>query len=346
MKLPSSETPSPLKTNDWKELFDVVICSAQKPSFFSSKIPFRKWNVKSNRPLPSPVTSIQSTDILVHGSVDALKKFDFWKDAEILYVGDNLGADLIQAKKMHGWHTALIINELDREIEIQSSVLFHELHFLRSTLRNVLTEIQLAMFSSREIKNTFMYPMSSFASNNDDNEEKNRIPIDLQAQSLITSETIVNNNTGAAAAPTQATSQTTAENQQKISEFAQHISHFSAVSYEENSELLTFLENELQSINTELSLLFNPQFGSMFRTDGHTSLYAYEIRRYADIYMSEVSHFLHYSPSHRFYPPHALHMVRICCPLYIAVSSLNDHFFLLGARSGVSLGVVFSLSIV
>jgi HAD superfamily 5'-nucleotidase-like hydrolase len=315
MGLPSDQVPSPLKTNDWKELFDIVICSAQKPDFFASKKPFRAWNIQYNRPLPTPVHELKPSEIYVQGSAHAIQNSSaFWKNAEVLYVGDNLGADLIEAKKRHGWHTGLIINELDREIEIQSSLLFSELHFLRSTLRNVMTDIQLAMFSTREIKNTITYPVEGPAVQ----EEKKKaeeiatgektLPMTSDGEPSLQEE-LMKDLSQELPPEQQRQQQQQQQQQQKIAEYAQHISHFSNVSYEENHELLSLLENELQSINTELSLLFNPQFGSMFRTDGHPSLYAYHIRRYADIYMSEVSHFLHYSPSHRFYPPHALHMV-------------------------------------
>lgn len=290
MGLPLTEVPSPLKSNDWKELFDIIICSSDKPNFFKSKKPFRRWNTEQDFAMATPVQELKQGEVYVGGSVHALNRYGgkLWNNVnDVLYVGDNLGADLVEAKKIHGWQTGLIINELDREIEIQSKTLFQELHFLRSNLRSMLTEIQFAMFSSREITNTFLYSGSSF---HDDNKisSQNRTPIsqdDLAKRQINYVE------------------------EQKIDEVANHISHFSNVSFEENNELIRILEDELQSINTELSLQFNQQFGSMFRTDGHPSLYAYAIRKYADLYMSEVGHFLLYSPSHRFYPPHALHMV-------------------------------------
>lgn len=74
-------------------------------------------------------------------------------------------------------------------------------------------------------------------------------------------------------------------------------------------ELLRSTELELYAINTHLSKLFNANFGSMFRTDGQPTLFAFTMLRYVDLYMSDVSHLLSYDPSHRFYPHHAMHMV-------------------------------------
>jgi hypothetical protein len=195
--------------------------------------------METDRPSPTPVGDLVKGQVYVHGSVKALHRAKKWLGQSVLYIGDNLRADLVDARRFHGWHTGGIINELDREIEIQGSHIFNELHFIRSSIRHLFNDVQIAMASTgvEDITNRF--------STN---------PAD--------------------------------------------------------EELLIALEQELQKVNADLSSLFNPQFGSMFRTDGHASLFAFSVRRYADIYMSNVCHLLNYSPEHRFYPAHALHMVK------------------------------------
>lgn len=74
-------------------------------------------------------------------------------------------------------------------------------------------------------------------------------------------------------------------------------------------DLLRSTELVLYDINTHLSKLFNANFGSMFRTDGQPTLFAFTMLRYVDLYMSDVSHLLSYDTSHRFYPHHAMNMV-------------------------------------
>lgn len=225
-----------IRDTDWRDLFDVVMVNAQKPDFFNSKKPFRLWNTESDQLSFSPVGSTLSPrTILAQGSAQALMHITGWEQKTILFVGDNLRADLVEARRWHGWHTACVINELDRELEVQASPLFWELHFLRSTLRHFLTDLQLTM------------------------------------------------------------TRTKGDDCVKFFDF-------------DEAEIILELETELRHINSELSCLFNPQFGSIFRTDGHTSLYAFAVRRYADIYMSDVCNLLHYSTDHRFYPAHAMHM--------------------------------------
>lgn len=73
--------------------------------------------------------------------------------------------------------------------------------------------------------------------------------------------------------------------------------------------MILHLENELQLINSEISSLFNENFGSIFRTDGHPSIYAFAIRRYCDLYMTQITDLLNYKMHHRFYPQQGIHMV-------------------------------------
>jgi hypothetical protein len=79
---------------------------------------------------------------------------------------------------------------------------------------------------------------------------------------------------------------------------------------EAEAMLLRDLQTELKGINAELSACFNPQFGGIFRTDTHPSLFSVAVRKYADIYMTDLGSLLNYSPNHKFYPTHAVHMVR------------------------------------
>ena len=62
-----------------------------------------------------------------------------------MYLGDNMRADLVEARRWHGWHTGCIIGELDDEIEIQRSLPCKEKHFLRSTLRSLIYDLQAEM---------------------------------------------------------------------------------------------------------------------------------------------------------------------------------------------------------
>lgn len=48
--------------------------------------------------------------------------------------------------------------------------------------------------------------------------------------------------------------------------------------------------------------LFSKNFGSVFRAEGEPTLFAFSLRRWADIYTSRLENLRFYSPTHRFYP--------------------------------------------
>ena len=80
----------PKHSDRWKDLFDVVVCSANKPTFFSSKKPFRQWSEVSNTAHTTLVTSLDKGKVYINGSVHAVKKFKGWYGNQVLYVGDNM----------------------------------------------------------------------------------------------------------------------------------------------------------------------------------------------------------------------------------------------------------------
>lgn len=256
----------------------MVICSAQKPDWFKTKKPFRLWNIADNRPSITPVGQLSKGQVYVGGSCAALERATGWKGRDVLFIGDNLRADLVDARRWHGWKTACIINELDREIDVQDSPWFHELHFLRSTLRQILGDLQLAMHhqsASRVAASTVKSTTPTGSTDDEDGATVQDIAAATGPDTSVVAETPITRGYSA-----------------------------------EDAELLHSLETELQRVNVELSSLFNRQFGSIFRTDGHPSLFAFAVRRYADLYLSEVCDLMYYNPNHRFYPQHALHMVR------------------------------------
>lgn len=77
---------------------------------------------------------------------------------------------------------------------------------------------------------------------------------------------------------------------------------------QEDVKVSDALEKTLRQLQIEMSTMFNPQFGSVFRAEGDPSLFAFSLRRYCDIYMSKLSNLRHLSPMHRFYPQRGISM--------------------------------------
>ena len=142
--------------------------------------------------------------------------------SNVLYVGDSLFADLVDAKREFGWITAAVTPEVGVEMEIQQR---SDFILVERTIEFLLNSLRL-----------------------------------LQEQ----------------LGPAERT--------------------------EEDMHVLDSLERLVSKWrDRETALLGNP-FGSVFRARYQPSLFAHSLRRYCDLYMSNVGSLANYSPQHRFYP--------------------------------------------
>lgn len=73
-------------------------------------------------------------------------------------------------------------------------------------------------------------------------------------------------------------------------------------------ELLDMLEDVRFELNAEIGSLFNPHFGSIFRSLRDPSAYALALFKGCDIYTTRVDNFARYKADHRFYPVHTDHL--------------------------------------
>lgn len=143
----------------------------------------------------------------------------------VLYIGDSLFADLVDAKREFGWTTGAVTPEVGWEVNLQSQTAF----------TNAQTAIDLLLRTLREMQVLFG---NGIRSNHD-------------------IETI------------------------------------------DKLERMVSLWREEQN-----ELLGNP-FGSVFRAKYTPSLFSHSLRRYCDLYMSNICALRNYSPQHRFYPDDA-----------------------------------------
>ncbi|XP_059482720.1 5'-nucleotidase domain-containing protein 3 isoform X1 [Neocloeon triangulifer] len=67
-------------------------------------------------------------------------------------------------------------------------------------------------------------------------------------------------------------------------------------------EVLQKWMDERDDVSQRTKMVFNPQFGSVFRTFQNPSYFSRRLFRFADIYTSNISNLMHYSVSHTFYP--------------------------------------------
>ncbi|HEY7957156.1 MAG TPA: HAD-IG family 5'-nucleotidase [Polyangia bacterium] len=100
----------------WRSYFDIVVVSGGKPAFFTEKRPFIEIDAAGQ---PKGV----HTGPFVRGRIyEAGNIVDFEEMAggggdRVLYIGDHIYGDMLRAKKSSVWRTAMILQELEQELE-------------------------------------------------------------------------------------------------------------------------------------------------------------------------------------------------------------------------------------
>ncbi len=101
----------------WKDLFELTIVSARKPDFFASRAPFFEVVDEEQGLLQPSVAGLKKGGCYVGGNARAVEEYLDLHGREILYVGDHIFGDVHMTKKLLRWRTALVLRELEREIE-------------------------------------------------------------------------------------------------------------------------------------------------------------------------------------------------------------------------------------
>lgn len=99
----------------WRQLFDLVIVGARKPSFWTTPSPAFAVVDDSGllRPHPGPLAP---GGVYLGGHAALVERDLGLAGEEILYVGDHIYADVHVTKDALRWRTALVVRELEREL--------------------------------------------------------------------------------------------------------------------------------------------------------------------------------------------------------------------------------------
>jgi 5'-nucleotidase len=100
----------------WRDLFDVVIVEARKPAFFTAQSPL--FEVVSDEGLLRPARDGMSAGkVYLGGTAADVERYLGTDGDDILYVGDHLFSDVHVSKSVQRWRTALVLRELEGELE-------------------------------------------------------------------------------------------------------------------------------------------------------------------------------------------------------------------------------------
>nr|XP_020441182.1 5'-nucleotidase domain-containing protein 3 [Monopterus albus] len=123
---------------DWRDLFDIVIVQADKPSFFNDRRkPFRRVTDKG---------------VLLWDRIHRLEKGQIykqflrltgWRGSKVLYFGDHIYSDLADLTLKHGWRTGAIIPELRKEIKIMNTEQYVHMMTWSQALTGLIEQMQV-----------------------------------------------------------------------------------------------------------------------------------------------------------------------------------------------------------
>ena len=97
----------------WRNYFDIVVCAATKPAFFTERRPLMERDGQESRPATFP---LERGRIYEGGNLHDLERALGVSGDEVLYVGDHIYGDILRSKKDTAWRTAMIIQELETEV--------------------------------------------------------------------------------------------------------------------------------------------------------------------------------------------------------------------------------------
>ncbi|XP_068484365.1 uncharacterized protein [Phaseolus vulgaris] len=103
----------------WRDLFDIIVVSANKPEFFQMSHPM--YELVTNEGLMRPCFKAQIGGLYSGGSANMVESSLNIHGDEILFIGDHIYTDVNQSKVHLQWRTALICRELEEE----NSALIH-----------------------------------------------------------------------------------------------------------------------------------------------------------------------------------------------------------------------------
>jgi HAD superfamily 5'-nucleotidase-like hydrolase len=105
----------------WRELFDVVIVEARKPTFFSDRQAVYRLVDEKQGLLEPHRGTLEQGGVFVGGDALLVESSLQLSGAQILYVGDHLFGDVHVSKEMLRWRTGLILREIEPEIRALES---------------------------------------------------------------------------------------------------------------------------------------------------------------------------------------------------------------------------------
>ncbi|HVV82719.1 MAG TPA: HAD-IG family 5'-nucleotidase [Kofleriaceae bacterium] len=326
--LNGQRTPYP----SWRNYFDVVIVGAAKPAFFNEQRPFVALDPATGRALPSEVKQFSRDRVYQGGNVLTFEELTHIRGENVLYIGDHIYGDILRLRKQRTWRTAMVIQELDREIAVSERLegQIRDLDLLDRRHRNLESEIDFQALRLKRLQRLAEEANAVTAANLIAPPAPSVAAIAAGASMMATptsaapltpvTATLAASFTAAQGAlhgapggfglpepvagepgPSSARALPTvsAGLRSRIEDARRQIkTHVDGL-----RDRARMMGEEVEMLEDATERAFNPYWGSILREGNEGSRFGEQVGDYADLYTSRVSNFLSYSPLRYFRAP-------------------------------------------
>jgi HAD superfamily 5'-nucleotidase-like hydrolase len=140
----------------WRNYFDIVIVGGAKPAFFQELRPFVLIDQQTMQPAANTqeIKHLSRDKIYQGGNVIAFEQMTGIKGEQVLYIGDHIYGDILRLRKQHMWRTAMVLQELEREITVSDRLeaQIEDLDLLDRRHRNLESEIDYQSLRLKKIQ--------------------------------------------------------------------------------------------------------------------------------------------------------------------------------------------------
>ncbi len=143
-----------LPHGSWRDLFDLVIVQARKPEFFSRRSPaFRLVDERQSRYTPH-IGPLAAGEVYLGGDARIVESSLRVAPDHTLYIGDHIFADVHVSKDLLRWRTALVVRELEKELEGLAAFRTGQADLDRAMAEKGLMEHQLSTLRMNLVRDT------------------------------------------------------------------------------------------------------------------------------------------------------------------------------------------------
>jgi 5'-nucleotidase len=138
----------------WRNYFDIVIVGGAKPAFFNELRPFVQIDPATNAEMMNgEIKQLSRDKIYQGGNVVAFEQMTNTRGEQVLYIGDHIYGDILRLRKQHMWRTAMVLQELEREISVSDRLegQIEDLELLDRRHRNLHSEIDYQSLRLKKI---------------------------------------------------------------------------------------------------------------------------------------------------------------------------------------------------